>query len=105
MINYTWKIEALEYAPELDGLPKVITQIHWRYFAIEDEITVDTYGMNPAPAPDEEDFIPFKDLTEEIVIGWLEEQIDVPAMQLNLADQIENIKHPKTIVDNNPFNN
>lgn len=104
MINYTWLINALEYAPELDGLAKVIVAVHWTYLGEKDGITQSVYGAQPVGKPDEEHFIPFEDITEDEVIGWLESELDVPAMQRNLAEQIENIINPKIITDNNPFN-
>lgn len=105
MINYTWQINALEYAPELDGLPKVITQVYWTYIATEDDIVQSIYGSQPVELDDLEHFIPYQDVTEDIVISWLEQDLDVPAMQASLAVMIENVKNPPTVIDNNPFNN
>lgn len=104
MIEYSWLINALEYAPELDGLPKVIVNVNWTYIGKKDDVVQSVYGSQPVGKPNEEDFIPFEDITEDEVIGWLESELDVPALQLTLAQQIENIINPKVIVDNNPFN-
>jgi hypothetical protein len=37
----------------------------------------------------EEPFIEYTDLTKEDVVGWLEERLDVEAMQESLDNQIE----------------
>lgn len=103
-MNYTWKIEALEYAPELNGLKKVITSVHWRYIGTDGEISQDVYGVEGVEIPEDDEFIAYEDLTEQIVIEWLESKLDVEKLQENLANQIEAIKNPKVVVDTNPFN-
>jgi len=50
-----------------------------------------------------EGFIPYADLTQEIVEGWLNAGTDVPALDAELAIQLDNIINPKTVVLPNPF--
>jgi hypothetical protein len=44
-----------------------------------------------------DDYIPFEDLTEEIVFGWVQATLDVEAMEDSLLAQIEEQKNPKTL--------
>jgi hypothetical protein len=37
-------------------------------------------------------------LTEEIVIGWLEDSLDIPQLQESLAQSIEDLVNPPIIV-------
>ena len=43
-------------------------------------------------------FIPYADLTYDIVSGWLDNSIDVTALDLNLDQQIENQVNPPIVV-------
>jgi len=38
--------------------------------------------------------IPYEDLTEEIIIEWVKESIDLEAIEKSLEDQIEAQKNP-----------
>jgi len=41
-----------------------------------------------------EGYIPFDDLTEEIVVGWLESVLDVPALEAQIEAAIDLINNP-----------
>lgn len=108
MINYTWKIEAMDVAYREDTLQDVVKTVYWRYIGVDSEdekFTAQLYGSQAVQLNDEVSFIPYSDLTQDIVVGWLEEDMDVIAMQENISAQIELLKNPTTFVDNNPFNN
>jgi hypothetical protein len=47
--------------------------------------------------PSETDFTAYPDLTYEQVCGWLDAGLDVPALDANLDQQIENIINPPLI--------
>ena len=95
-INYTWSFPQLEVAPSEDGLTDVIKTIHWRYDAVDGNYSAGAYGSVGLSAPDPEAFVPFSGLTEAKVIEWVSESVDVPAMEANLAGEINAKKNPKT---------
>lgn len=100
MINYEWIISATERAVNLEGLPDVIQTIHWRYKGIDENgVTAEIYNATSVGAPNPEDFTPYDGITSSDVIGWLEDILDVPAMQSNLADQIAYTIAPTTITE------
>ncbi len=92
MTDFKWVIAALNCAVESDGLPNVINVIHWRYQAtqVDGDKTyfADTYGASSVGQPNPQNFIPYEDVTEAEVIGWLEEILPVEAMQLALENNI-----------------
>jgi hypothetical protein len=45
----------------------------------------------------EESFTPFDELTEETVIGWVQNSLDKDEIEANLASQIEAAKAPATV--------
>lgn len=106
MINYTWTISALDIVVKEGDLEKVVNTIHWRYKgedATDNKLVYEVYGAQGVSVEDGLDFIPYEELTEEIVIGWLEAELDVEELQKNISDNIENLKNPPIITEENPF--
>jgi hypothetical protein len=89
---FQWVISELNCAVESEGLPDVINMIHWRYNATQEYegkiYFADTYGADGVAQPNPQNFIPYADVTEAEVIGWLEEILPVDAMQLALENNI-----------------
>jgi hypothetical protein len=84
----------------------VVTTVHWRYNGTtEDGISAEIYGAQAVGTPTPDAFTPYPELNEEQVIGWMEETMDVPAMQLNIAEQIELIINPVMVTLPPPFAN
>ena len=90
--NFEWVISQLNCAVESEGLPDVINMIHWRYNATQvdgDKVWfADTYGASSVAQPNPQNFIPYADVTEAEVIGWLEQILPVDAMQASLEANI-----------------
>lgn len=106
MITYKWIFSAFDCRVDEDGMQDVITTVHWRYNGTtEDGISAEVYGAQVVGTPTPEAFTPYPELNEEQVIGWMEETMDVPAMQLNIAEQIELIINPVTVTLPPPFAN
>jgi hypothetical protein len=89
---FSWTISELNCAVESEGLPDVINQIHYRYNATQEHdgkiYFADTYSVASVAQPNPQNFIPYADVTEDEVIGWLEEILPVEAMQLALENNI-----------------
>jgi hypothetical protein len=89
---FEWVISQLNCAVESEGLPDVINEIHWRYNAtqVDGDKTwfAGTYGVSSVAQPNPQNFIPYADVTEAEVIGWLEEILPVDAMQASLEANI-----------------
>jgi hypothetical protein len=106
MITYKWIFSAFDCRVDEDGMQDVVTTVHWRYNGTnEDGISAEIYGAQSVGTPTPDAFTPYPDLSEEQVIGWMEETLDVEAMQLNLATQIELIINPVIITLPPPFAN
>ena len=105
MITYKWSFPAFDCKVD-EKLEKVVTNVHWRYSGTdEDGISADTYGAQHVGEPNPDAFTPYPDISEEQVIGWIEETMDVEALQANLAAQIELIINPVIVTLPPPFNN
>lgn len=95
MIEYTWSISQLE---RQSGTGGVIT-VHWRVGAKEGEYSSEAYGrVGFSPDPESEDFVPFENLTQEIVLNWIwNNGVDKEETELGLSNQIETQKNPPVI--------
>jgi len=103
-ITYNWTISTLDAAPSQNGLSNVVKTIHWRYRATEDTYSTETYGAANLGAPDAEHFTPFNELTKEQVEDWLNNELDVPVMQTQLQNAIEQMKNPPIVHLAAPWN-
>ena len=110
MINYKWLISSLDsYPKNAEGLTDVICLVHWRYQAeqMQDDKTyfAEVYGASSVPSPDPADFVPYEEVTYEMVCGWLESILDIQSLNTNLDSQIADQITPKIITLPLPFNN
>ena len=90
--NFQFVISQLNCAVESEGLPNVINVIHWRYQAtqVDGDKTyfAETYGASSVGQPNPQNFVPYEDVTEAEVVGWLTEILPVEAMQASLEANI-----------------
>jgi hypothetical protein len=110
MINYKWVVSNLDsYPKNSEGLTDVICVIHYRYQAnqIDGEKTyfAEVYGTLSVPSPDPADFVPYDEVTYEMVCSWLENGLDTKSLNENLQSQIEDQINPKVISLPLPFSN
>lgn len=109
MMEFNWKISALECIIKDGVMSNVVQTVHWRYNARETEneevYFAEMYGACPVGEPTPEDFTDYNKLTKEQVVGWLEETLDVTTMQENLTKQIELQINPIDVTLPPPFAN
>lgn len=76
----------------------IVITVHWTATLTDKEHTVGTYGSSKFSRKEgDSNFIPFEELTEEVVIGWVTDQMgreQVTALENSLADQIETKHNP-----------
>ena len=104
-----WYINQLDCVPQDGNLTDFVVVVHWSRFAKE---TINEVEYNASlnssclfSKNDVTNFIPYENLTYEIVCGWLDASLDVEALDLNLDAQIENQVNPPVIVLPLPFSN
>jgi len=81
MIEVTWKIAQLERNTSDDG----VVVAHWRCNGVDGEYTAANYGtVSFQPDPTDAGFVPFDQLTEAQVIGWVKDSMqstrEIPAV-------------------------
>lgn len=101
----TWTIATLERDLQPADMDGAVVVAHWRANASEtvgegdDAVTysASSYGtVGFTPDPTDPDYVPYADLTEEVVLGWVWESVDKDATEASLAAKIEAEKNPVT---------
>ena len=93
--TYNFKINAVDCHTVQDGLEKVVYNVHWSYFGTSDAdepVTASIIGVESVDAPSADSFTAFENLTEEVVIGWIEAKMGeerIASMQASLDAQIQ----------------
>jgi len=83
---FTWDIAQLERHTN-DGNIYTVFSAHYTVAANDGTYTSSTYGSIGLEPP-AEDAIPYADLTPEMVIGWVQAKLDVPAIESALQEQL-----------------
>ena len=104
-----WFINQMDSLPVDGDLKDFVINVHWtrkeNIVANDIEYFASVYGSQSFSKDDVTNFIPYEDLTYDIVCGWLDASLDVEALDLNLDAQIENQVNPPIIVLPLPFTN
>ena len=97
-ITYTWTATSLIGYPVIDGETDVVTRACYTVLADDGEgHTADYSNFALTPLDPSVPFIPYADLTNDIIIGWVQYNIGadlVAAIQGSLAIQIERQVNP-----------
>ena len=93
-ITYKWTINQMNAHIQSEGEDNVIFTVHWTYSGSED-VSGKIYSASQIGAQGftyvkGDPFVPYEDTEafENVVIGWLEGILDVPAMAASIDAQI-----------------
>jgi len=90
----TWTISTLERNTSDNG----VVVAHWRCSKTEGDHTASSYGTcGFTPDVEKVDFVAFDALTEEAVIGWVQESMDVEALVAGLDAQLAEMAAPVSV--------
>jgi hypothetical protein len=94
MITTTWTISQLDRSLS-DG---AVYTAHWQVVSVDGDYSASAYSTTSfTPDPASPDFVPYADLTEAEVLGWVwASGVDKDATEASLAEQIELQKNPVT---------
>ena len=77
-IGYTWDCKTVDTYPTHDSHLDVVYNVHWRLNAVSDQqdaegnnYAASVYGTHSVNADDISSFVPFTDLTNDTVTGWV----------------------------------
>ena len=94
-ITYKWNINQMNAHIQSEGQDNVIFTVHWTYQGVEEsggqQYQASQIGAQSFTYVAGEPFIPYADTEafENVVIGWLEDALDVAAMATSIEAQIQ----------------
>jgi hypothetical protein len=104
-----WIINQMDCVPKDGDLTDFVVNVHWTRSAIdtinEKKYGASVYGIQSFSKDEVTNFIPYEDLTYEIVCEWLDSSLDVEDLDANLDAQIENQINPPIVTLPLPFEN
>lgn len=100
MITYNWNCKTVDVHPQEEGQTDVVYNVHWIVTGVDGDYSATNIGTQVVPLDPESTFIPFEDLTNEIVVEWTkaamgEDQVD--QIETSIASQIEDQKNPTSV--------
>lgn len=107
----TWIIEQLSCYPEVDNYQDVVFCAAWRVNGEQTDndktYTATVYGTQSlSPYTEGQPFTPYADLTQDQVIGWVQDAMgaeQVAAIEANIAQQIQDQITPKVVTPPLPW--
>jgi hypothetical protein len=100
MITYDWNCKTVDVHPQAEGETNVVYNVHWIVTGVEKEYTASNIGTQTVVVDPETPFIPFEDLTNEIIVGWTKDAMgaeQVQAIEGNIASQIAELENPTSV--------
>ena len=96
-----WNCKTIDvYTHEHNGHERVIYNVHWRVTKEDGDYSASTYGTQSLNTEDIQDFIPFEEVTSEIVEGWVKLAMGeekVSNIEDGLDQLIEDQKNPTSV--------
>ena len=96
-----WNCKTVDYYNHVhNGHEQVIYNVHWRVTKEDEDYSASTYGTQTLNTQDIQDFIPFEEVTSEIVEGWTKNAIGeekVSDIESSLDQQLEDQKNPTSV--------
>jgi len=107
MITYDWNCKTVDVHPQEEGETDVVYNVHWIVTGTSDQLdpqgnayVATNIGTQTVPLDPETPFIPFEDLTNEVVVEWTKEAMgeeQVTQIEENIASQIGELENPTSI--------
>lgn len=106
-ITYTWDCKTVDCYPTKDDNTDVVYNVHWRINATSSKLDKDDnpysatiYGTQVLETDDIKDFVPFSDLDNETVTGWVTSvwgEDKVKEYETSLSNQIADKITPQSV--------
>ena len=99
MITYDWNCKTVDVVLQEEGLTDVVYNVHWIVTGTSDTYSSTSIGTQTVTLDESTPFIPFADLTNDIVVGWTKDVMgeeQVASIESGIADAIEKEINPVT---------
>lgn len=103
--NFTWTVDAMYTVQQPD--PNYVVNVLWTLTGVDGENTASIGGNTVfSSAEQPESFTPYDQLTQAIVIGWVQDALGADGIanyEANVNGQIESQKNPPVSPENTPL--
>ena len=90
MTTFNWTISQMDRLTS-DGF---VVVVHYNVSAVDGDYQASTYGTTSYTQTPGETYIPYEDLTQPIVVGWVQEALGKDTVEMSLQGQIDALKNP-----------
>ena len=100
MITYDWNCKTVDVHPQEDEQTDVVYNVHWIVTGVDGDYSSSAIGTQTVPLSEGGAFIPFENLTNEIVVEWTKEAMGketVESIEAGIASQIESLINPTSV--------
>jgi len=100
MITYDWNCKTVDVHPQEDEQTDVVYNVHWIVTGTDGDYSSNAIGTQIVPLSEGGAFIPFEDLTNEIVVEWTKEAMGeetVESIEAGIASQIQSLINPTSV--------
>jgi hypothetical protein len=99
-----WTVSAMDCKVSEDNLSDVVFNVHWQCSATEDGYSASVYSTCSVPGPNPANFVPYDQLTQDEVLGWIwANGVDKDATEAAVLQQIEMQKNPPVVAPPLPW--
>jgi len=105
MTNFNWIVNAL-YTETIDGQQDYVVIASFDVVGIDGQYTANVKGTQTFSTESMSTFIPYEDLTEEIVVGWIQTSLGedgVNNIYACIQGQIDSQINPPVVPQNTPL--
>jgi hypothetical protein len=105
MINYTWNVTQL-YTETIEGKEDYVVLANCETIGVDGDYTASLPNVIQFSTEEVGTFIPYADLTEEIVVGWIKESLGengIISIEACIQGQIDSQINPPQVPVNIPL--
>ena len=100
MIAYDWNCKTVDVHPQEEGETDVVYNVHWIVTGVDGDYSATSIGTQVVPLNEGGTFIPFEDLTNDVVVEWTKEAMgeeQVTQIEASVASEIEGKINPTSV--------
>ena len=107
-ITYTWSIDSMANYPSSEGQSNVVFQVNWKLTGTDGTYSASETGGLAVTYVAGEPYIPYAQLIEQQVIGWVTSSMNQSTLEMyqaNIAASIAEQANPPFVISPLPWSN
>ena len=104
MTTYTWTVTRMETLQNPD--PNYVVRAYWTLTGVDGQYVYSVESTNTFNSQQESNFIPYDQLTNDIVVGWIQNALGVSGVssfESGIQGQIDTMINPPPTPQNTPL--